>query len=312
VKEPLNIPFVSDFYKGIARGRDLTILSAFSLLIATPANLLSEALFGRALFVGVGAGQTITDDPKPLNLNPQTRPYPPTAYTDSGVEALFNASIGYGVVHLLMSIIEPAVQVANSIEYKRIKKSTEGTEESRKLKADLHMSEAGAFLSGFLLLYGTMAQLCVRPLPIGATAHKSASMEDLFESPEALSWITWYYQFGGLGLGLLNLVMNLADVAGKNNERWETPIEYAESLGRYGGDVVCAFTGVYGIVHAGLQFGIVGHDDRKIGVINSLLVTENRVKMSIRRSWKRGESPPGNWSLYLTTKSPMDTWILKI
>jgi hypothetical protein len=97
------------------------------------------------------------------------------------------------------------------------------------------MSEAGAFLSGFLLLYGSMAQACVRPLPIGATAHKSASMKDLFESPEALSWITWYYQFGGLGLGLLNLVMNLADVAGKNNERWETPIKYAESLGRYGG-----------------------------------------------------------------------------
>lgn len=37
-----------------------------------------------------------------------------------------------------------------------------------------------------------------------------------------------------------------------------------------GGDVVCAVTGVYGIVHAGLQFGIVGHDDRKIGVINSI------------------------------------------
>jgi hypothetical protein len=72
LKEAVNaaweIPFLSDLYHSITKGRDLTVLSLTALLIATPVTLMYKASFGEAPFKDSGALALSLDE-----LHPRVR-----------------------------------------------------------------------------------------------------------------------------------------------------------------------------------------------------------------------------------------------
>ena len=268
INAPIEVPFLSDFYEGLTHGRKLTVLSAISLVIAAPATIMCEAAFGRKLFAGRAAGQA---------LDIGTRPQLPIRFADRHVERLYDMSLGYGFIHLVMGTLMPVAQVLAYLQYRDDKDEAEGIEDEEAkagaiAKAESHVAQSRGTVALAAFIYGCFAQAMIRPAPVGESVDdlKSASIHDLFEAPDAVSWIIWRYQFGGVALSLLAVTVTGADVVGKMRASWGESSGTWEAVGKYGSDVVLGLTSLYGFAHGGLHMALVDKDRRKINTLDTV------------------------------------------
>lgn len=236
VNKTWEVPFLSDFYSGIAHGRKMSLLSIASLIVAVPTTILSKALFNERPFATSGAA---------LALNPLT-------------SAQRSVGLTYGAFHIILSVTASANNLLTAGNFV-IGQSGYGPQPTA--EASFGGGEFG--LGVINLLFGLGAQITGNPLTPGEhyVMPLAQAKHDVFEAPNFWAHVVWHYQWGCVVVDTLAL---LGTSAAKGAHATEGKLSR-------GGDILAGFNGVRGIVHMALM-GVLDHSDRvKQEVLDGLL-----------------------------------------
>ncbi|MEZ5535325.1 MAG: hypothetical protein R3F02_06835 [Thiolinea sp.] len=280
LNEPLNIPFLSGLYASITRGRDLTALSLFSLLMAVPATIAGKLILGRAPFQNVTViGQSVeTNEVNAdgrLNLTAEER----------GLRELKRDwAIGYGVLHFILMVSDLVYDISGgaakqtspqgkqvtygkqhrwsnrrgSIRFKEPDKTVVTPEVFGSVfNADPQsgIGKGMTVIKLFVIAAGVLAQVAGNPLghhggmnheKLDAMRQKGPGHVDYW------SYTTWCFQWSYLCIGALDFgVSALGSAKGTSSKA----MDYA----------LPALTTAVGIVHMGLMSKLVDIDRKDKG-----------------------------------------------
>lgn len=237
MNEKWEIPFISDLYKMITDGKELTFLSFISLVAAIPVTLIHKAMFSTLPFQDF---QEVT-----------------SGLPDQGSK-ITGWGISYGVFHLILGPIavvkdgKSLLDYAADIDYFGDKDPNPASSLS---KFDFAMNLAD-------VLFGWLAQFSANPIPMGEPymIPLDNAKNDVFEAPSYWAHVIWWYQWGGLSI-------NTLATGGISFAQWnKVPVKGVNIAG----DVMAGFNFAYGIVHMALMAVLDVADREKANLLNKL------------------------------------------
>ncbi len=235
INKNLNIPFISGLYTFITAGRDLTPLSLMSLIIAIPTTILSKIMFGG----------------KPFNKTlAMAQGY--NVMTSKEAQAMAQ---GYACVHIILGVIDtisdfntarPILKVSPNDMVEIINGEVHNLPSAQGPGSLRSMSKMEIVLS--LFTNGlTLAGQLLGPPTVMVNEHSGLDISQGLKAKKSstIYWshVIWIYQWGYLGIGLLDFISTY--------RQWD--------LGYF----IPTFTTIYGGVHLGLMARLVHADSEE-------------------------------------------------
>lgn len=262
-----NIPFLSDFYEGITKGRKMSMLSIVSLIVAAPMTILYKAEF----------------DERPFNHPNAALALPFQGYS------VYNTGILYSTAHLLLSVF-PIASHSRSKEIDSDRNLTAAQAKDAKLNYNLNSSV-------FSFLMNVWVQACANPISYVEpySMPPLSAKHDVFEAPNRWAHIIWFYQMGAFFIDVGSLAPSAHVKSGGGGGSFKTPIRKGgQNVTMSGDDIVAAFTTIYGSVHLALM-GVLHHHDK---------VRRNALEVAFGRT--KEKIPPKERARYNALRSKAD------
>ncbi len=247
--DPLDIPFLSDFYSGLTDGRPLTVMSLAALLIAVPGSIIHKAMFGVRMFNKTDVALELPE-------------------VDDFVRRM---TAIYGVLHLVQSITTTSNDVYSGIGELKGKQDPGWVDRPHgQLPSVRQYNDIQPVLNSIFVAVGCAIGM---PAPIGTKYEipSQALKSHALRSGEYWNGILWVT---GLGSSLVFLVLNFFQLGftkyAPEKITGKVTIRGEEKEINIPNDVSAYLTGIWGLAHIGLIAALSEADRAKQHVVSAV------------------------------------------